>query len=298
MNRTQPSISVTIIGLGAVGSALSDSLRHLGYPIISEWTRNEGTLWDSETGKQQTLNRSLPRKENELGDWLFITTPDDQISKVCEELSELSLDWSQRFVIHCSGGLSSDVCKSLSDKGAKTASMHPIQTFTRIPADTPDKIAEVRKRFEDITISLEGDDELTGLLEKLAKQLGANPLRINAQQKQQIHLSAVFASNYMVSLMATAEKILKESGIEEGLQILHPLISRTLANIIEKGPEDALTGPVSRGDVSTVKAHLENLTNETDRGLYQILGRKALSLAKQSGKLTDEQAEELKRVIG
>ncbi|MEX2435447.1 MAG: hypothetical protein WD735_02120, partial [Balneolaceae bacterium] len=96
MKSTQPSI--TIIGRGAVGSALSDSLRHLGYPIISEWTRSNGTLWDLEIGKQQFLKRSLPHNENEIGDWVFITTPDDQISKVCEELSEISLDWPQHSV--------------------------------------------------------------------------------------------------------------------------------------------------------------------------------------------------------
>jgi predicted short-subunit dehydrogenase-like oxidoreductase (DUF2520 family) len=295
MTQTQPSI--TIIGRGAVGSALSDAFRYLGYSIVSEWTQNEGTLWDLETGKKQIQNRSLPHNENEIGDWVFITTPDDQISKVCEELSELSLDWSQHSVIHCSGGLSSDVCILLSGKGAKTASMHPIQTFTRTPADTPANKSEGRKRIEDITISLEGDDDLTKLLENFVKQLGANPLRIDAQQKQQIHLSAVFASNYMVSLMATAERILKEAGIEEGLQILHPLISQTLANIIENGPAGALTGPISRGDVSTVNAHLENVTNQSDRQLYQILGRRALNLAKQSGKISDDQLQELKKLL-
>ena len=270
--------AITIIGTGSVGSVLQDFFEGEGYSIHSLWNSSGGKVYASESAGLPSVSHALPQKESEVGDWIFITTPDDQIPKTSEQLAKLPVSWLDKCVIHCSGNLSSEVLGSLKEAGAKTVSMHPIQTF---------KKGDDRNRLKDIYISLEGDEELKQKLIPVIQNMGAHPFVLTAAGKQSLHIAAVFASNYLVALMGSVEQILKLNNIENGLQVLKPLIEQTADNIFEKGVEEALTGPISRGDTETVKAHLNHLSNTPElQALYKLLGLAAVDIAKTSGKAT------------
>jgi len=284
--------AITVIGSGALGSAWIDYFRKAGFPIASVWSSTSGMVYDTESGQKSERDYSLPAHESEFGDIILITTPDSVIQSVAEQLAKIDFDWSDKHVIHCSGSHPASILDSLAQTGAATASMHPIQTFKR--GDDSD-------RLKNIYISLQGEKSLVHRLEDIVKELNSTPLILDENQKKAVHISAVFASNYLVALLNTSDTILKDHGVKEGVNILEPLIRQTLKNILERGAVNSLTGPISRGDSSTVQGHLENLSSDSDKekkSLYVELGRVCLGIVKKQDTLTDEQISDLEKLLG
>lgn len=277
--------SITIIGTGALGSSLLHFFRENRYKIVSIWDSKRGLVRDPKTGEEKTVGRNLPAHENEVGDMIFITTPDDLIFRLSEKLAGLNAEWKKKSVIHCSGNLTSGALDPLKKAGARTASMHPIQTFRK---------NDGVERLKNIYISIEGNEDITNHLRNLIKKMGSKPLPLTVKQKQSVHIAAVFASNYLVSLLGKTEKFLVDEGVEEGLVILHPLIEQTMNNIFENGIEEALSGPVSRGDEATIEDHLKSLNiNDEMKALYHFLGKEAVSIALNSNRIDKEKATKL-----
>lgn len=286
MGFSKPSI--TIIGTGALGSTLQKFFRKNGYLIQSVWNSRGGSVYAGESADYEQASSMLPENDNETGDWVFITTPDDLISKTAESLSEQPISWDNKIVIHCSGNLTSDELHKVSQKGAGTVSMHPIQTF---------KEGDGVERFKTITISLEGNPEAKEKLKPLIKEMGANLILLDKKQKRYLHIAAVMASNYLVALMFSVENLLKDVELDEGFNSLETLMHQTVKNIFEKGPANALTGPVSRGDSESVATHLKELQGRDQEIVYKILGFEALKIAERSGNLPQDQIDDLKRLL-
>lgn len=283
MNTYKPSI--TIVGAGAVGSAWLDFFKKGGYPVRSVWRSETGYLADEDYNIHRELNRPLPTIDEEIGDWVFITTPDDSIKPAAKLLSETEINWSNKIAIHCSGSMSANVLNLLKDSGAATASAHPIQTFQR---------GDGYEKLENIYISLQGDKKAVDLLRQIVNELHSNVLLLNEQQKQAVHISAVFASNYLVALLNTSDQILKDKGVDDGVNILEPLIRQTLSNILEKGTADTLTGPISRGDVSTVNDHMNFLSDRgEEKNLYRLLGQVCVQILERKGNYSKTKIDQI-----
>ena len=281
-------VSFTVIGNGAVGGSLVDALKKQSYTVRSVFNRSGGTLYFQD-GNTANTKQYYPLEEKETGDVIFISVPDDHISEMAQNLSRVDLNWSSKRVIHCSGNLFSDELHALDRMGAQTASMHPLQTFQR---------GDSASRFDGIFVSLEGHPELCKQLEGFVKNMGANPLQIEKKQKQMLHIAAVFASNYVVATLHEAESLLKEKGIERGLKPLEPLIRQTIENSLKLGPAEALTGPVARGDAESVLKHLKALEGYSESiNLYQILGKKALQIAKERNNIPTAKLQTLKQIL-
>ena len=284
MGSARPSI--TIIGTGALGGALLDYFKNSDYQVKSVWNSQMGRIYSGKNSR--TVSYSIPREEDELGEWIFITTPDQLISEVAESLSRISVDWDEKSVIHCSGNLFSYELDSLKNKGASTLSMHPIQTFRR---------GDTRERFRDIFMSLEGDPETGARLESVIKDAGAKAVHLNRQQKRDLHIGAVMASNYLVSLIFSAENYLKSNQLEGGLELLESLIRQSVENILSRGTQESLSGPISRGDSETVRKHLERLKGTDLERIYRLLGKAALKLSEKKGNLSSQERELLKALL-
>jgi len=278
----------TLIGVGALGGALADFLNNQSYSVWSVYSSSGGVV-TSESGFSKKSKHTHPVEEDDTGDIIFICVPDDEISKVAHKLSSLQLNWSNKSVIHCSGNLFSDELLVLSQLGAQTASMHPLQTFQRDDEAT---------RFDDIFVSLEGHPALCDKLEGFVQEMGANPLRVKKEQKQMLHIAAVFASNYVVAILHEAENLLSEKGIKSGLKPLEPLIRQTIENSLKLGPSEALTGPVARGDAESVLKHLQVLEDHSESvNLYRVLGTKAAQIAKERGNIASDKVESLIEIL-
>lgn len=271
MNALSDSDSISIVGTGRVGKCLAVSLMEADYSIHSLFNRTVSVARNLESSSGRPVIKALPESRDDLAPITFICVPDDSISHVAEKLSGLSNDWSGYSFVHCSGALSAEVLNVLAIRGAEIASFHPIQTF---PTEPNPEI------FKDIWISLQGNEDLLQFLERLAKSLGAETVRVTVAEKQRLHIAAVFACNYMVTMAGAAEALLPEGN--KNMKLLAPLMRQTLDQILSKGPDQALTGPLRRGDLQTLRNHLESLNELPDlHELYTSLGKYTVTLIKE-----------------
>jgi predicted short-subunit dehydrogenase-like oxidoreductase (DUF2520 family) len=218
---------------------------------------------------------------------VFLAVPDDGIRKTAAAISRASdrIPAATSFV-HLSGALGLDALKPLAPTH-NVGSFHPLQSF---PAVRPPAA------FKGITIALDaGTAQLMRRLGRLARELGANPKQVGDDQRVVYHAAAVFASNYVDVVVREAVALLESAGWSEKAAVrgLVPLVVGAVDNIAQKGPVGALTGPIRRGDVETVKRHLDALGKLDARAqarsgpplqaVYRMLAAIALEIAVEAG---------------
>ncbi len=225
------------------------------------------------------------------GEVILITVADRDIPKVVKELTESPVAWAGKTVLHCSGLLPSAVLSPLGKKGAAIGSLHPVQS---VCGKRP-----VRSRFRNVYFGLEGERRSLTVARRIVKALGGRPLMLRAKDKPLYHAACGIASNYLVVVLEIAISLLREIGLSEEFagRVLFPLVEGTLRNAQEFGVEGSLTGPVVRGDVETVRAHLKALRSRPSvRGIYTALGARALLLARRGG-LSQETIRSLRKSL-
>jgi predicted short-subunit dehydrogenase-like oxidoreductase (DUF2520 family) len=272
---------IGIIGAGKVGIAIAASLQRKGFEI--------GAV--SDAGGDKPLSAAMAflgpgplytddnAEVTRTCDVVAIATQDRAIGGVAAELDGKMERFEGTVIFHTSGADPSGILSPLDRKGALLGSLHPLQTFP----DIESAIAALPSTF----IFIEGMEGALPVLERLGRAIGYRVLRIDADHKALYHLSAVFVCNLMCALFFSAEGIMKRIGIEFAPFL--PIIRATLKNIEEKGALRSLTGPITRGDVKTVEAHLNALKDMgLEREVYRVLSRVAHGMSSRRGGLTDE----------
>ncbi len=282
------TIKVTVIGTGALGSVLAKAFYVHGIAVYSLFNRSSVSLQKLAVEMNPKITGEFPAKVEELGNLIFITTPDQQILTTAENLSTLGDDFSQKTVVHCSGTKSSRCLSPLQKKGANIAAFHPVQTFTENSSP---------KDFKGIYFDLEGDEKYKNLLKEIAETIGSHWIDISIDSKKYLHAAAVMASNYLLAVLDTAAEIAVTGGLKksEAQKLLLPLAKKTIENAsVSTAIYDSLSGPVARGDDATVAAHIELLQqNPQISRLYKELGMKTIKLADKKGSISPEQREKL-----
>ena len=176
--------------------------------------------------------------------WLLAVS-DDQIEPVAAQLAQTH-DLTGAVVFHCSGAKASTALQAARGGGALVASVHPIRSF----AD-PQQVA---REFAGTFCGVEGDVAALALLGPAFETLGARLVPIDGAAKTVYHAAAVFASNYLTTVLDAALRAYQAAGIPEAVarELAQPLATETLANVFRLGPAAALSGPVARGDLATV----------------------------------------------
>lgn len=180
-------------------------------------------------------------------DVYMIATADDQITQCCEALANSGRLAPHSVVFHCSGALPSTALQAATQCGAAVASIHPIRSF----AD-PEQAAN---EFAGTWCGVEGDSQALALLNAAFSAIGARIAPIHADSKIIYHSAAVFACNYLVTLLDVAVQAYHQSGVprDVALKMMEPLVHGTIDNVFRIGPADALTGPIARGDMATAE---------------------------------------------
>jgi predicted short-subunit dehydrogenase-like oxidoreductase (DUF2520 family) len=219
---------------------------------------------------------------------VLLAVPDDAVGPVATELASEGGVGPSHVVLHLSGLLDRSALAPLDSSQAGLGSFHPLQTIAD-PANAPD-------RFAGAYAGLEGDDRALAAGERLASALRMQTVRIAAESKPAYHAGAVAAANYTVALAGLAERLARSAGIPApaAAKIFLPLLRGAVANL-DLGPAAALTGPVRRGDLRTISAHLAALGPD-DRELYRWLGLAALRLAREAG-MSPAAGDEVERVL-
>ncbi|WEF31874.1 Rossmann-like and DUF2520 domain-containing protein [Pseudoduganella chitinolytica] len=178
-------------------------------------------------------------------DCYLLAVTDDQIGAACAALAA-AVPLQGAVVCHCSGALASDALQAARAQGALVASAHPIRSF----ADP----AAVAAAFDGTFVGIEGDAAALAVLTPALSAIGARPVPIDAAAKTVYHAAAVFASNYLVTVLDAALRAYQAAGIPEAVarELAHPLAQETLSNVFRLGAAPALSGPIARGDMATV----------------------------------------------
>ena len=264
--------AVGIVGPGRAGLGLAAALRRARVRVLGVHGRRASA---APPGLKLSSGGTPP--------WLaaagvvVLAVPDDALPAVVAELARGGGLAPGAVVLHLSGALTSEVLAPLAALGAATGSMHPLVAFAPDPAKVPGQLRGA-------TFALEGDLEAVGVADAIVRRLGGVPATIAPELKPLYHAGAVFASNYLVGLVAAAARLLERAGIAgaDAVAALSPLVRATVANLEAAGPAAALTGPIARGDFATVRRHLMALS-PADAELYRALGRETLKLAREAG---------------
>lgn len=220
-------------------------------------------------------------------DLVLLTVRDDQIAHAAATIAGLGL--SPAVILHTSGAFASDILEPLASHGWATGSIPPIVSISDPELDAEKLIGA--------WYAVEGAAAAVKAAEMLIRALDGHILRLDQEGKPLYHAAAVFASNYLVTLLAVAEGLMERAGADpvDAREALHRLAAGALANVLERGPEPALTGPIARGDVATVERHLVRLSPE-ERRLYSVLAKETLEIARRRG-LEGPTADRLTRIL-
>jgi predicted short-subunit dehydrogenase-like oxidoreductase (DUF2520 family) len=220
---------------------------------------------------------------------VLVAVPDDAIAEVAAALAETGAIGAGHVVLHTSGLHDRSALAALSGSGAALGSLHPLQTFATAFGDTD--------LLKGIPAVLEGDPRAVAASRSLAVALEMGTiLELPASGKTTYHAAAVVASNYLVVLADLAERLASAAGAGEAAATLFlPIMRQTLENTAALGAAKALTGPVRRGDIGTVAAHLAVLEGDS-RTSYLALAHEALRLARRAG-LAAEAAADMESLL-
>ncbi len=279
---------IGIIGTGVVGSALALILKSKGYELTGVCSKN-GSSSSQLAFKTGARNCQEPTEVLEKADVIFIATPDRVIAEVAGALSDSGLVRKNQIFLHLSGALPASVLSSLKKFEISIGSMHPLQSFAQIE--------QAVNQLPGVFYAVEGEPEAVKAAFALIEDLNGNPYLIKEEDKALYHLAACTASNYVVSLVHYAVGLFEKLGMDgdQALGALFPLIKGTINNIEKLGPVKALTGPIARGDTSTLKRHLEALRplGSTVSRVYGVMGEYACQVALEKQSIDKIQAEEI-----
>jgi predicted short-subunit dehydrogenase-like oxidoreductase (DUF2520 family) len=225
-------------------------------------------------------------KDMRDADIFLIATPDQAIASVTAELVASGRIAASSVVFHCSGAESSSLLESARAVGAPTASAHPLMTFSEQPM--------AAEQFAGTYCAVEGDPPACVFVDRIFAAIGAKTIALLPDQKILYHAAAIFASNYLATLLQAAIDTHKLVGIPPGVsrEMLAPLARRSVENAITAGPDHALTGPIRRGDVGIVQRQFAALSavDPTIADLYRILAAHTAMLANVPDPLTPRES--------
>jgi predicted short-subunit dehydrogenase-like oxidoreductase (DUF2520 family) len=240
---------IFIVGRGRVGRSLAAAAERAGL--------DAGLISNEDLGSVST------------GAVVLLCVPDDQIAATAQRLAPVA----PSLVGHVSGATTLDALAPAAESGAATFSLHPLQTFA--DGETP---------VEGTPAAIAGSTEESLLYARaLAEKLGMRPFEVPEEKRAAYHAAAAMASNLLVALEESAAEVLARIGVEDGRELLAPIVLRTAANWAERGPA-ALTGPIARGDRATVQDHRVALAENAPElvRLYDALAMRAEAMAWES----------------
>lgn len=280
-------IKLGFIGAGTIATALAVALSHKGYPVVAVSSRSQQSTDKFARLIDSCQSYSSNQEVADAAELVFIATPDDVIASVVTEIK-----WRPgQSIVHCSGADSTDILASAREAGAAVGAFHPLQTFVGLR----------QENLPGITYTLEAEEPLLTTLKEIATTLGGRWIVLKAEDKILYHTAAVFACNYLITLVKIATDLWQSFGIppQQATQALLPLLRGTINNIDATGIPRCLTGPIARGDSGTIKKHLDALQKAAPEliATYRELGLKTIPIALSKGRINSKQSDELEAIL-
>jgi predicted short-subunit dehydrogenase-like oxidoreductase (DUF2520 family) len=291
-------LRIGVVGAGRVGAVLATALRAAGHEIVAVAGESAASRTRAETllpGVPVLKPTSVARN----ADVLLLTVPDDMLGNVVEMLSASGAIHSGQYVVHSSGRHGLAVLAPAVAVGARPIALHPAMTFTGTDVDLP--------RLAGCVFGVTADEPERELAERLVADLGGRAMWVAEDKRTLYHAGLAHGANHLVTLVSQAMEMLAAAGIDtaaghtggiDPADTLRPLLEAALSNALAYG-DAALTGPIVRGDVETVRAHLADLADSTPQNLpsYVAMARATMTRALADGRLLPLRAAKIGRLL-
>ena len=282
-------LSIGVVGAGRVGAVLAAALRAAGHEVVAAAGES-----DASRGRIEALLPGVaaakPSDVARACDLLLLTVPDDMLSNVVTMLSASGAIREGQVVVHTSGRHGLAVLEPAREVGARTVALHPAMTFTGTEVDLP--------RLAGCVFGVTAAEADRALTEDLVEDLGGRAMWVPEERRTLYHAGLAHGANHLVTLVAEAMEILSAAGADDPAATLRPLLTAALDNALADG-DAALTGPIVRGDVETVRAHVAGLVADAPQTLpsYVALAQATIDRAVTDGRLLPIRASAMLRVL-
>jgi len=242
---------ITIIGSGNVASWFAFKMKKAGYSILQVYSatlKNAQLLADT-CGAEAIDNLDKLRYDSDL--FLF-SVKDDCYEPLLRQLTQ-----QLPFAVHTAGSISKDIFQ---EHAQRYGVLYPFQTISK------------KADFDQLEVPLciEGDSiETSAILTEYAGKISSITYPIDEHQRFQLHLAAVFASNFTNALYGIGYEILAKHHID--WNIILPLLQNTLDKIKTIPPKESQTGPAYRNDTKTIQKQLDAIEEEELKKIYNML---------------------------
>jgi predicted short-subunit dehydrogenase-like oxidoreductase (DUF2520 family) len=275
-----------------VGSVLGAALGRAGHTVIAA----SGVSRDS-TRRAAALLPDVPLLPPDevaaRADLVLLAIPDDVLAGTVRGLVAAGSLRPGQIVVHTSGAHGVEVLAPAAEIGALPLALHPAMTLTGREEDL--------QRLVNCPVAVtagEHDQAAWYVGEALVMEIGAEPVRVPEAARPLYHTALAHGANHLVTLVADSLDLLRAADVESPERLIAPLLSAALDNVLRHG-DNALTGPVARGDVGTVRKHLRVLgeTAPDVRCEYVALARRTAQRASAAGLLAEHQADEVRAAL-
>lgn len=283
------ALRVGVVGAGRVGAVLAAALRDAGHSVVAvagespaSRTRIAELLPGVPVEKPTVVARSC--------DLLLLTVPDDMLPNVVSSLVGAGAIRAGQHVVHTSGRHGLAVLDQATLAGARPIALHPAMTFTGTALDLP--------RLGGCVFGVTAGVVERDMVEQLVAELGGRPMWVPEDRRILYHAGLAHGANHLVTLVSEAMEMLTAAGADSPADTLRPLLEAALDNALNQG-DRALTGPIVRGDVETVRAHLADLAQNAPHTLpsYVAMARATLDRALGDGRLLPLRAAKMSQVL-
>lgn len=240
---------IGVVGAGRVGAVIAAGFRAAGHEVVAVSGESEATR-ERIAALLPGVPVCKPTDVARAADLLLLTVPDDMLENVVVSMVGAGVIREGQFVVHTSGRHGLAVLNAATEVGAHPIAMHPAMTFTGTTLDLP------RLKGCVFGVTAEGVGRVE--VQSLVDDLGGIAMFVAEDKRTLYHAALAHGANHLVTLVNQAMDLLVEAGAESPADVLRPLLEAALDNALTKG-SDALTGPIVRGDVRTVQAHLDDL---------------------------------------
>ena len=280
---------VGVVGAGRVGAVLAAALRDAGHEIVAAAGES-----DASRGRIASLLPGTPvvkpSEAARAADLLLLTVPDDMLPNVVAMLSASGAISEGQYVVHTSGTHGLAVLAEAAAVGARPIALHPAMTFTGTEVDLP--------RLRDAVFGVTADEAERTVTEQLVADLGGRSMWVAEDKRTLYHAGLAHGANHLVTLVTQAMEMLSAAGADVPADTLRPLLNAALDNALAQG-DAALTGPIVRGDVETVRAHLVEIRANAPETFasYVAMARATLDRVVTDGRMLPIRAAKMSQVL-
>lgn len=284
-----PRLDVGVVGTGRAGSVLGAALKRAGHNVMACTA-----VSDISRLRAEALLPSVPILSIEETvadrDLILLSIPDDVLSQVVSGLASTNAVSPGTFVMHLSGRYGIDILRPLTEQGCLPLALHPVMTFTGTSIDL--------NRLSACPFGVTTHETLRPVAETLVMEMGGEPVWVPEASRGLYHAALSFGANNLMTLVNQTTELLEAADISNPEALVAPLLSASLDNALRNG-DNALTGPIVRGDAGTIREHLRVLANfdPAVTQAYRSLARLTAVRALASGVLQPIAAQDLLAIL-